>query len=79
MRIAIDGMLLGRRFSGVEGSITNLARALAAAGKHDYTLFTRAPFPSSPSPLPSPLKGEGVSVVRDARRQPRIASASTGT
>ncbi len=39
MRIAIDGMLLGRRSSGVEGSIANLVQALATAGNHDYTLF----------------------------------------
>jgi glycosyltransferase involved in cell wall biosynthesis len=42
MRIAIDGMLLGRRHSGVEGSILNLVQALAASGKHDYTLFTQS-------------------------------------
>ncbi|MEI6788117.1 MAG: glycosyltransferase family 1 protein [bacterium] len=42
MRIAIDGMLLGRRHSGVEGSILNLVQALAAFGKHDYTLFTQS-------------------------------------
>jgi len=39
MRIAIDGMLLGRRSSGVEGSIANLVQDLAAAENHDYTLF----------------------------------------
>lgn len=42
MRVAIDGMLVGRRFSGVEESIANLARALAVSGTHDYTLYTRA-------------------------------------
>jgi len=42
MRIAIDGMLLGRRHSGVEGSILNLVQALAASGSHDYTLFTQS-------------------------------------
>lgn len=40
MRIAIDGMLLGRRSSGVEGSISNLVQALVSAGNHDYCLFT---------------------------------------
>ena len=42
MRIAIDGMLLGRRSSGVEGSIANLVQALVAAGHHDYSLFASA-------------------------------------
>ncbi|MEI8139239.1 MAG: glycosyltransferase family 1 protein [bacterium] len=42
MRIAIDGMLLGHRHSGVEGSILNLVQALAAFGKYDYTLFTQS-------------------------------------
>ena len=41
MRIAIDGMLLGRRFSGVEGSIANLAQALATSGQHDFTFYTQ--------------------------------------
>lgn len=40
MRIAIDGMLLGRRFSGVESAITDLVRTLAASGSHEYRLYT---------------------------------------
>lgn len=44
MRVAIDGMLLGGRASGVEASIGNLATALAARGLHDYCLYTQAAF-----------------------------------
>lgn len=42
MRVAIDGMLIGRRFSGVEGAITDLARALAASGTCEYRFYTGA-------------------------------------
>jgi glycosyltransferase involved in cell wall biosynthesis len=37
--IAIDGMLLGGSFSGVEESILGLAQSLAAKGKHKYRLY----------------------------------------
>ena len=52
LRIAIDGMLLGRRFSGVERAIVNLARALAAVGAEDYTLCVprRCPYPDIQGP-----------------------------
>lgn len=43
MRIAVDGMLLGRRTSGVEGSIARLVQALAARGTHAYGVFTQVP------------------------------------
>lgn len=39
MRVAIDGMLLGHRYSGVEESITSLAQALARSGTRDYMLY----------------------------------------
>jgi glycosyltransferase involved in cell wall biosynthesis len=42
MHIAIDGMLLGHRSSGVEGTITDLVQTLAASGNHEYNLYTGA-------------------------------------
>ncbi len=54
MRVAIDGMLLGRRSSGVEGSIANLVRALAASGSNDYWLYSQVD-PSSLDALPGHL------------------------
>lgn len=39
MRIAYNGALLSRHFSGVEVAIFGLVRALAEFGRHDYTLF----------------------------------------
>jgi glycosyltransferase involved in cell wall biosynthesis len=40
--VALDGMLLGGPFSGVEESILGLARSLAAEGKHRYHLYLPA-------------------------------------
>lgn len=39
MRIAIDGMLLGRRYSGVEGAIADLGRTLSVSGVHEYRFY----------------------------------------
>jgi len=39
VRIAYNGALLSRHFSGVEVAIVSLVRALAEFGRHDYTLF----------------------------------------
>lgn len=44
IRVAIDGMLLTRHFSGVETSILNLSRALARLGRDQCTLFVPREF-----------------------------------
>lgn len=45
MKIAVNGMLLSRRSSGVEVSILNLARALSRFGSEDYLFYVPARFP----------------------------------
>lgn len=45
MRVAIDGMLLGRRASGVERSIANLIGTLAGRARHAYTVYTQVSLP----------------------------------
>ncbi len=48
MRIALNGLLLSRSFSGVEIAILNLAQALAEHGSEDYTLYVPGRFPLPP-------------------------------
>lgn len=52
MRVALNGLLLSRSFSGVETAILNLARALATHGTGSYTLYVpgRFPLPSIDGP-----------------------------
>jgi len=45
MRIALNGLLLSRNFSGVEVAILNLAHALAEHGTEDYALYVPGRFP----------------------------------
>ncbi len=45
--IALNGMLLRRPFSGVEGSILGLANALAQKGQHNYRFFIPSSCPAS--------------------------------
>lgn len=53
MRIALDGMLLGGRHSGVERSIEGLIRALPqVAPEHEYLLACRTDY-AAHSPLPT--------------------------
>jgi glycosyltransferase involved in cell wall biosynthesis len=71
-------MLLGRRHSGVEGSIHNLVQALADSGKNEYTLFTGSATGRSGA-LVTPEPDEGgmppdIGGQRSARRTPTITS-----
>jgi glycosyltransferase involved in cell wall biosynthesis len=58
MRVALNGLLLSRSFSGVEVAILNLAHALAEYGTEDYTLYVPGRFP-----LPS-IESESVTTRR---------------
>ncbi|MDH7570950.1 MAG: glycosyltransferase family 1 protein, partial [Armatimonadota bacterium] len=77
MRIAVDGLLLWGRYSGVERAIDRLVAALAAdCGEHEYVVYVPADSPALRQPLPLGATGENLTFraapFRGANRVVRI-------